>query len=302
MMTKNILISFVFSFRNEEENIPELVKRIDNTVKSISNCNYEMIFVNDDSKDNSLTILKKLQSKFPIIIINMSRNFGVTPCVLAGFENSKGDAVIYMDSDLQDPPELAKKMIASYRKGNDVVHTTRARREGEGAFKLWLTKKAYYIINFFSSLTLPENTGDFKLISRRAIQHILSLKEYDPYMRGLSIWVGFNQDFIIYNRDARFNGETKFPLFSKNPINEFIRGLTSYSAAPLYISLFFGFCSLVICFALIIFAFVSKILGMAAPGSSGVLIFMALFNAIILITNGLMGIYIAKIYYEVKES
>jgi len=300
-MDKNILISFVFSFRNEEENIDELVKRTKKTIDSIKNCHYEMIFVNDASTDNSLQLLQRLQKKFPIIIINMSRNFGVTPCVLAGFENSNGDAVIYMDSDLQDPPELAKKLISSFRKGFDVVHTTRIKREGEGRFKMWLTKKAYNIINYFSSLHLPENTGDFKLISRRAVNHILSLKEYDPYMRGLSIWVGFKQDFIKYNRDPRFSGTTKFPLLSKNPVNEFIRGLTSYSAAPLYVSLVIGFFTFIISILLILFALFSKIMGISAPGSSGILIFMALFNAIILTTIGLMGIYIARIYYEVKQ-
>ena len=300
-MNKKVLISFVFSFRNEQENILELVSRVSKTIDLIQNCDYEMIFVNDASTDNSLSILLKLQKKFPITIINMSRNFGVTPCVLAGFQSSKGDAVIYMDSDLQDPPELAKDLISSFRNGNDVVHTTRLKREGEGLIKLWLTKKAYNIINYFSSLYLPENTGDFKLISKRAVKHILSLKEYDPYMRGLSIWVGFKQDFIKYNRDSRFSGETKFPLFSKNPINEFIRGLTSYSAAPLYVSLIVGFFTLIICILLMLFAFFSKMMGLSAPGSSGILIFMALFNAIILITNGLMGVYIARIYYEVKE-
>jgi len=295
-----MLISMVFSFRNEEGNIPELVKRVDTSLSSISDVEYEMIFVNDDSSDNSLDLLIKLQSSYPIKIINMSRRFGVTPCVLAGFSQTKGDAIIYMDTDLQDPPELIPQLVERFRNGAEVVHTTRTHRDGETAFKMWLTKKAYQTINFFSDIELPENTGDFKLLSRKVVEHILSLPEADPYMRGLAIWVGYRQEFVLYRREARFEGETHFPLLGKGPVREFVRGLTAFSAGPLYLSFFLGLFTSLGSVALVLYAVASKVMGLSAPGISGVLISVAFFSGIILLTNGLMGIYLARIYNEVK--
>ncbi|MBD1164135.1 glycosyltransferase family 2 protein, partial [Pelagibacterales bacterium SAG-MED11] len=167
------LISFVFSFRNEEKNLNELIKRVHEEVKKLKNYNYELIFVNDDSDDNSEIILKDLQKNFPITIINMSRTFGVGPCVLAGFKHTSGDCIVYMDSDLQDPPEIVNKLLTKYENGADVVHTIRTKRLGESRFKLLITKIAYKIINFLSDIKLPNEAGDFKLISRKALDKIL---------------------------------------------------------------------------------------------------------------------------------
>lgn len=295
-----MLISIVFSFRNEEGNIAELARRVDAALKSVADVSYEMIFVNDDSTDRSLEVLFDLRASYPIRIVNMSRRFGVTPCVLAGFSLAKGDAVIYMDADLQDPPELIPQLIEHYRNGADVVHTTRTHREGESAFKMWLTKKAYQTINYFSDINLPENTGDFKLLSKKVVQHILSLPESDPYMRGLSIWVGYRQDFVYYRRDARLRGKTHFSLFSKGPVREFIRGLTAFSAGPLYLSFYLGLITCLISVMLIVYAIISKLVAAAAPGVSGILIAVAFFSGVILLTNGLMGIYVARIYNESK--
>jgi glycosyltransferase involved in cell wall biosynthesis len=295
-----MLLSLVFSFRNEAKNIPELVRRVDAVITSMADVRHEMIFVNDDSSDNSLEILLHLQQSQPLKIINMSRRFGVTPCVLAGFANAKGDAVIYMDADLQDPPELIPQLVDRFRSGVEIVHTTRTLRQGEGPLKLWLTKIAYRVINRFSDISLPENTGDFKLLSKRAVQEILKLGEYDPYMRGLSVWLGYRQEFILYRREGRYTGETKFPLLSKGPVLEFVRGLTSFSAAPLYISFYLGVATSLFCVGLILFAVITKLAGVAAPGASSVLIAVAFFNGIILITNGVIGIYIARICQEVK--
>jgi len=296
-----MLLSFVFSFRNEQQNIPELVKRVSGVASSIDDVQYEMIFVNDDSTDQSLDVLIALQEKYPITVINMSRRFGVTPCVLAGLAQARGDAVVYMDSDLQDPPEVVPEMAQKFRDGADVVHATRTHRDGESAVKIWVTKKAYRLINYFSDIHLPENTGDFKLLSARVVREILSLREYDPYMRGLSVWVGYKQAFVLYRREPRFAGKTKFPLLSRGPALEFIRGLTAYSAAPLYISFFLGVITSLFGVALMVYAVLTKALGIAAPGASGVLIALALFSGVILTTNGIVGIYLARIYYEVKN-
>ncbi len=296
-----MLLSIVFSFRNEEESIPELVRRVNEAIIQIKDVRHEMIFVNDDSTDRSLEILLGLQKYHPIRIINMSRRFGVTPCVLAGFSHAKGEAVIYMDADLQDPPALIPEMVERFRNGTEVVHTTRTRRDGENAVKMWLTRQAYRIINCISDIPLPVNTGDFKLLSRKVVQEILNLSEYDPYMRGLSAWVGFQQGFIHYHRQPRFAGKTHHPLVGIAPVSEFIRGLTAFSAAPLYFSFFLGIVTCLTSLALIAYAIITKLAGVAAPGASGVIIAVSFFSGVILITNGITGLYIARIYNEVKH-
>ena len=295
-----MLLSVVFSFRNEEENITELVSRVSEAILGIEGMNYEIIFVNDSSTDRSFEILSDLQNKYPITIINMSRRFGVMPCVLAGLKHSRGDIVVYMDSDLQDPPELIPELVKKHKNGAEVVHTTRTHREGENAFKMWITFKAYRVINYFSSIDLPVNTGEFKLLSRRAVDQILQLDEYDPYMRGLSVWIGFKQDYVFYIREKRHSGVTHFPIFGRGPVVEFIRGLTAYSATPLYMSLFIGLIASFVSVMIILFAIVTKLIGISAPGASSTLITVAFFGGLILMSNGILGIYISKIYYESK--
>lgn len=298
-----MILSLVFSFKNEEENIEELVKRLSNVLKNIKSVkSYELIFVNDASDDNSLHILQKLKKKFPLKILTMARTFGVTPCVLAGFSVAKGDAIIYMDSDLQDPPELIPSLIEKFNEGYDVIHTVRNKRIGESVIKLFITKLAYKIINALSDVELIPNAGDFKLLSKRAYMQVLNLQEVDPYMRGLSAWIGYRQTKIYYDRHARFAGNTHFSLFgSINPIREFTRGVTSFSVSPLYISLFVGalgiFCSILI----FIYALIAKYLEVAVPGSTGIILLITFFSSLILISNGFLGIYIARIYNQVKS-
>ena len=294
------LISFVFSFKNEENNLEELIKRVDTSVKKLKNYNYELIFVNDDSDDNSAKILENLQKTFPITLINMSRTFGVGPCVLAGFNHVKGDCVVYMDSDLQDPPELLDKLINKYENGADVVHTVRTERLGETKFKLLLTKIAYKVINFLSDINLPSEAGDFKLISKKALSKILDQKESRPYIRGLSVWVGFKQAYVEYVRKPRHEGKTKFPLFSAGPISQFINGVTAYSLKPLYFGIILGMISIVFSILLIFYAFYMKFTNLAVPGTAGIIITISFFSGIILLTIGITGLYIARIFEEVR--
>ena len=294
------LISFVFSFKNEENNLEELIKRVDSSVKKLKNYNYELIFVNDDSDDNSAKILENLQKTFPITLINMSRTFGVGPCVLAGFNHAKGDCVVYMDSDLQDPPELLDKLINKYENGADVVHTVRTQRLGEKKIKLLLTKIAYKLINFLSDINLPSEAGDFKLISKKALSKILDQKESRPYIRGLSVWVGFKQAYVEYVRKPRHEGKTKFPLFSAGPISQFINGVTAYSLKPLYFGIILGMISIVFSILLIFYAFYMKFTNLAVPGTAGIIITISFFSGIILLTIGITGLYIARIFEEVR--
>lgn len=230
----------------------------------------------------------------------MTRTFGVGPCVLAGFREAKGDAIVYMDADLQDPPEIIPKLIKEYEKGSEIVHTVRTKRYGESLFKMGVTKIAYKIINYLSEIPLPTEAGDFKLISRTALEKILLQNEFRPYIRGLSIWVGYKQSFVNYERDPRAGGESKFPLLSKGPITEFISGITSYSLKPLYLGVVLGFFSLIFSIILIMYALYSKFVGIAAPGSTGIIITISFFSGILLFTMGIIGIYLARIFEQTK--
>ena len=294
------LLSVVFSFRNEEGNIRELIDRVSKSAEKLKNWKYEMIFVNDDSSDNSENILLELQKKFPIRLINMSRKFGVDPCVLAGFRHAKGDAIIYLHSDLQDPPELITELIKKYEEGFDVVHTVRTKRKGEAKFRMLVTKIAYYIINFLSDINLPIEAGDYKLISRKALDNILNQKEFRPYVRGLSVWVGYKQSFCYYERQARGSGSSKMPLLSSGPVVDFINGVTSYSLKPLYFGIFAGFFSIFISIVLIIYALYLKFNNLAIPGSTSIIIAISFFSGILLFTLGIIGIYLARIFEQTK--
>ena len=294
------LLSIVFSFRNEEGNIEPLVKRIFTTMQKIKNWKYELIFVNDDSTDTSENILDKLQENYPIKIINMSRNFGVDPCVLAGFRNCSGDAIIYLHTDQQDPPEIITDLIKKYEEGNEIVHTVRTKRKGEGKFRMFVTKIAYSIINSLSDIDLPNQAGDYKLISKNALNEILKQKEYRPYVRGLSVWVGFKQGFVHYEREARGQGKSKMPLLSAGPITDFINGITSYSLKPLYLGIIFGFTSIIISLLLILYSLYLKFSNLAIPGSTSIIIAVSFFSGIMLFTLGVMGIYLARIFEQTK--
>ncbi len=299
-----MLISVVFSFRNEETVLPELVER---TVRVFENSfnesdQYELIFVNDASTDRSLDILLTLREKNKRIkIINMSRRFGVTPCVIAGLAAAKGDAVIYMDADLQDPPELIPDLAGKWREGADVVHTVRTKRHGENPIKMGITAIAYKLINAFADIDFYENAGDFKLLSRNAVHEILKLEEHDPYLRGLSIWIGFKQDKLYYERDARRSGSSKFSLLnSLNPYKEFVRGVTSFSASPLYFSLILGFLAAIAAFVVLIDVIYSKAMGYNIPGWTAIMSAVLFLGGVILITIGILGIYMARIYEQIK--
>jgi dolichol-phosphate mannosyltransferase len=200
---------------------------------------------------------------------------------------SRGDAVVYLDSDLQDPPEVIPRLIERWRQGADVVHTVRTRRHGENALKMAATRLAYRLIQFGSSIELPVDAGDFKLLSRSAVDRLLQLRESDPYLRGLVVWLGFNQVCIPYERDSRHAGRTHFPFFSRNPWKTFTTGLTSFSFMPIYV-----------CFAL------------AASGVAAALVlllagwtFMAALTFFWATTIGaiaVVGTYLIRVYKDVR--
>jgi glycosyltransferase involved in cell wall biosynthesis len=281
------LVSVVLSFRNEAANIPALVERLA-TMFAGEPVEYELLFVNDDSTDESLEMLLNERARNPRVkILNMSRRFGVAEGVLAGMAASRGDAVVYMDADLQDPPEVIPVMLTRWRQGADVVHTVRTRRRGESPLKMWATRLAYRVIQAGSAIELPVDAGDFKLLSRPVVDHLLQVRESDPYLRGLVVWLGFTQVFVPYERDARHAGRTHFPFFSKNPWKTFVVGMTSFSFLPVYA-----------CFALAAAGLVASAFALVISGA----FFAALtfFWATTLAAIGGLGIFLIRIYKDVR--
>lgn len=299
------LISVVLSFCNEHEVIPELVARLRKTLNKDFTGKYELIFVNDASTDESLNILFELSKGYnDIKIIDMSRNFGNSECIMAGLKYSSGDVVIYMDADLQDPPELIPEMIKIWQndKNTGVVHTVRRMRLGENIIKMWITKIGYKILKYVSNINLIPNAGDFKLLSRRVVNELMNLPEKRPFMRGLAIWVGFKQEYIYYNRDPRFAGKTKYKVYSKRVIYNFLdSALISFSDVPLKISLLIGFIISFGAFIYLIGIFIMKYLGMSLPGWSAIMATVLVLGGIQLMTIGVLGLYINGIYNELKR-
>jgi dolichol-phosphate mannosyltransferase len=294
------LISIVFSFRNEAETIPALLARVE-AVFTGPSVDYELVFVNDASTDGSLDILlEQRRRNTRIKILNMSRRFGVAECLFAGFSAASGDAVIYLDTDLQDPPELIPALIERWRKGAGVVHTVRTRRHGESALKMLATRIAYRLIRFSSSIEIPVNAGDFKLLSREAVDHLLRLRESDPYLRGLSVWLGFKQDSVTYEREVRHAGVTHFPFFSKNPWKTFLLGVTSFSFYPIYVGLGLAVAGLAGALLLMALAAFLALGGYAAAVPVGFLGLLTFFWATTLLMIGAVGIYVIRTYKDAR--
>ena len=309
MCRKNPKISVVLSFYNEHRNLPELLMRLRSVFsKLILNSeikSYELIFVNDDSRDGSEEFLRSQMNFGDVILINMSRNFGVSECVLAGMEYANGDAIVYMDTDLQDPPEVIPELIARWKSDLEieVVYTTRTRRKGEHWLKLLITKIGYRFINWISDIELQLDSGDFKLLSRRVVDELLKISEDKPYIRGLITWIGFKQSQIFYERQERFDGRenTKMPVLSKRVLYYWLdRALISFSDAPLKIMLFIGIGLSILSFIALFLVLLLKILGLAVPGWAAIMTSILFFSGVQIMMLGFIGLYVGAIFRNGK--
>ena len=295
------LVSVVFSFRNEQDNIPVLISRLE-AMFAAEPVDYELIFVNDASTDRSLALLLDTRARNPRVkVITMSRRFGVSECVRAGMAAASGDAVVYMDADLQDPPELIPRLLEKWRGGADIVHTVRTHRHGESAVKMFLTRIGYRIIQFGSTIELPVNAGDFKLLSRAAVAQLLALRESDPYMRGLVVWLGFMQAYVPYERDARHAGRTHFPFFSRNPWKTFAMGVTSASFTPIYACIAAAAAGAVAVSLTTAAALVLMATGSRLAATTGLIALLTFFWTTIMAGIAAVGLYIIRIYKDVRQ-
>jgi len=304
------LISVVLSFFNEAAVLPELIDRLRATLrKEVSNghaSGYELVFVNDASTDESEQILRKEADEGrDILIVNMSHNFGVSPCVIAGMAYSRGELVVYMDSDLQDPPELISEMLALWRSEPDVdvVNTVRRTRQGDTWLQLNLTRIGYKILRRISDVQILENAGDFKLLSRRVVNHMVRMNEKLPFIRGMVYWIGYKQLSLSYDRVARFDGRSKFPILGRKVLQNFLfSAMISFSSAPLMLTIALGLLTSLFSFVMLVYVVVQWfVLREVTQGWTMLMATMTLLGGMQLLTNGINGLYINTIYHETKR-
>lgn len=295
-----IKYSIIVPMYNEEEVIHESYKRLTKVMES-TNESYEIIFINDGSRDKTLEIAEELcQKDKHLKVINFSRNFGHQIAVTAGMEYSSGQAVVIIDADLQDPPEVILQMIEKWKEGYDVVYGRRLKRKGETFFKKITAKLFYRFLDSMTSVTMPVDTGDFRLIDRKVCDTMNSLTEKNRYVRGLVSWVGYKQTAVEYVREERFAGETKYPL--KKMLKLAADAIMSFSYKPLKIAGFVGALLSVFSFIyLIIIIWQRLFTNTTVTGWASILAVMLFFNGVTLILHSVTGEYIGRIYEETKN-
>jgi dolichol-phosphate mannosyltransferase len=292
--------SFVIPVFNERESLGELHRRLASVIEQLDG-SAEIVLVDDGSTDGSYDILLSLNQQDPRVkVIRLSRNFGHQVAITAGLDHAQGDAVIIMDADLQDPPEVALELAKRWREGFEVVYAVRDERAGETRVKLLTAKWFYRILARLTEIDVPGEVGDFRLVDRRALQAMGSMNEHRRYLRGMFAWVGFNQTGVRYARAGRYAGKTKYPL--RKMIRFGLDGIVSFSTVPLRIALNLGFLVSLISFLLGFAAIAAKLLDVyAVPGWASIVVVVAFLGGAQLTVLGVMGEYIAHIHEEVKR-
>ena len=296
---KKTVISIVVPVYNEEEVVLESYKRLKGVMESL-NEPYEMIFVNDGSRDATPVIVRRICEADPTVhFIDFARNFGHQTAITAGMEYASGDAVVVIDADLQDPPEVIPEMIAKWREGFDVVYGKRAERKGETFFKRFTSAAFYRVLRTLTDVDIPVDTGDFRLIDRKVCDALKLIKERNRYVRGLISWLGFKQVGVEYIRDKRFAGETKYPL--KKMLRFAFDAITSFSFKPLKLSSYVGGTVSLGGFAYLMVVLYQKLFTNATvTGWASMMAVSLFFNGVVLMMLGIIGEYIGRIYDEAK--
>ena len=294
-------LSIVIPLYNEAGNIDELLRRVAAVVRGLPEppLDYEVICVDDGSRDATREKLVAATRIDPHLrVLALSRNFGHQIAATAGLDAARGDAVVLMDGDLQDPPELIGDFLERYRAGYDVVYATRRRRSGESRFKILTAAAFYRIVRRLTNVSIPVDTGDFRLMSRRVVDALRQTRERHRFIRGLVSWVGFNQTGVEYDRDARFSGETKYP-FSKM-LKFAIDGITAFSEIPLRFASYLGFVTSTFAFVYAVVILILKFTGYNEPGYTSTILTVLFLGGVQLIGIGILGEYVGRIYDEIK--
>lgn len=299
-MKQNELLSIIIPFYNEQEVISECQQRISSAVEAID-MQVELLYINDGSKDDSLNILIALmQQDKRIKIIDLSRNFGKENAMTAGLDKAKGDAVIIIDADLQDPPELIAEMVKTWRTGFDIVYAKRTMRKGESLVKKVTARLFYKLINKISDHEIPENVGDFRLMSRQAIDALNQVRERKRFMKGLFSWIGFPQTAIEYSRDPRLAGKTNWNY--RKLIKFAIEGISSFTQKPLRLATYMGFITALGAFILGLFYIIKTLMfGETIQGFPTLITMILFFSGVQLLSIGILGEYIGHMFIESKQ-
>ena len=294
------LISVVVPMYFEEEVAQECYNRL-KSVMLQNDINYEFVFVNDGSTDRTMEILSEIAANdYRTKIVNFARNFGHQVAVTAGIAAAKGDAIVIIDADLQDPPEVIPELIAKWEEGYEVVYAKRKQRKGETWFKLLTAKYFYKFLNYMSDIDIPKDTGDFRIIDRKVADVFNQMTERNRFIRGMMSWVGFRQTYVEYQRDERFAGETKYPL--KKMIKFASDGIIAFSTKPLRIVMTLGLLSVLISIIVLLYTITVKIIGTGTQtGWASIMVAITFFSGIQLLGLGIVGQYIARIYDESKN-
>lgn len=300
-MNNKKIISWIVPCFNEEKVILETLKRIREVSIKLNKFNWELILIDDGSRDNTKKIIKEIKHyPLKIILLSFSRNFGHQQAVQAGLDNCSGSASIIIDADLQDPPEIAKLMIEKWEKGYQVVYGQRTIRRKENFFKKFSAFIFYRLLNFFSGVQIPLDTGDFRLIDRTVIDALKNFPEKGRFMRGLIAWIGFNQISVRYVRDPRFAGATKYSF--KKMLSFAIEGLTNFSRKPLRLATFTGFLFSLFSFIGMAYVLYVRLFTQSwVAGWAAICMTILLSSGIQLIFIGLLGEYIGNIFFETKN-
>jgi dolichol-phosphate mannosyltransferase len=293
-------LSVVIPCFNEEESLNEAYRRIKAACENVHVRDYEIIFVNDGSTDGTLSIMRSLCETDPsVVAVDLSRNFGHEAASTAGLTHSRGDYIFILDADLQDPPELLGPMMERARAGAEVVYGQRARRAGEPKIKLLLSSSFYHLLSWLSDVPIPRDTGDFRLISRRVADHFLAMPEQQRFVRGMISWIGFKQEPVLYNRDARFAGVTKYNFLKL--VKLAFDAISGFSIRPLRISLLFAMFGAALAILLGLYAFISYFFYQTISGWTSLATIITFFSSLQLICIGVVGEYIGRIYIQVKD-
>jgi glycosyltransferase involved in cell wall biosynthesis len=292
-------VSVVAPVFNEEAILPELYRRMRDVLDGASE-DWELVLINDGSRDSSPEIMRQLHEQDPRVkVVYFARNFGHQIAITAGADYARGDAVVIIDADLQDPPEVILDLLAKWREGYEVIYAIRAQRRGETWFKEFTAKAFYRIIYRITDIDIPMDTGDFRLMDRKAVNALKGMREKHRFMRGLSVWIGFRQTGVEYVRAERYAGETKYPL--KKMLRFALDGITSFSYLPLQLATYAGFICAALAVLGIIVTVVLRLSGSQAfYGQATTLVSVLFLGGVQLICLGIIGEYLGRIYDEVK--
>jgi len=295
----SILYSIIAPIYNEFDNIPELHRQVSEVMDSTGE-SWELVLVDDGSSDNSTQRILELAQKDPRVRpVIFARNFGHQIAVTAGLDYSRGAAVVIIDADLQDPPEVILELAKKWKEGYEVVYAIRAEREGETKFKLWTASLFYRTIYLITDVKIPLDTGDFRLLDRKVVNVMNSMRERHRFLRGMSSWVGFRQIGVEYKRAARVSGETKYPF--RKMFRLALNAVTSFSYFPLQVATYLGFLAAGLAILAIPVVVISRLAGSQAFfGQATTLIAVLFLGGVQLISLGVLGEYIGRIYDEVK--